>query len=840
MPWAARGSRIVRIAADYRAIALMTIAVAVVAAFHVNSHPLQMGNSVTLVVEVGVGIVIAIIIYGRSRRNDRNVEDAVSQIRKTVQEREAARKEQANEIMDMVTGSLNAISKAAAEVGLPSPRATPHATVPSGSNDRQSDAIRDIKERSAILSEMKTVLFDYIPPEMAYDMLKLGRLCDGLVDNHGEGYVDAQTCSLIKRAADALLQKLDKSAHAEDDGPEYAVPEDGQGLSIALDRTVYPIDGIVHVSTWPGPSRVGEVVYRIVDESGRAVHDSKVDLVDHPGGEGAPKGVLDYTVRLKGRKWKNGRSYDVTASLGDSSATARFSIAKRAPIIEFDSDVYMAGGDMILTVIDPDADKDSRTVEHVGGGGDSKLVIETDHGKIDGYRLRETGKSTGIFQGIVGVLRVRSDGSTVSHEFGGKKIDKTQGTGIDDGFIACGQGGDIHVKYTSPSGSASHTVFASNYGVHIELDRRVYHCTGRVEVTVIAPDLIPGPGRRGTAGDDDAECMLSLSTSLGRIDGYRLKETGEDTAVYQGSITLTGFAGGTVAGAGHSRRGETGGAGPDGGMLACSHEDTLEARLVMGTGDVYKSAAIVRWNIGEIMLLRNSYQVGDRAVARINDPDAVLDPDAINTIDVRISSDSDRGGIDMKARETSPGTGVFECSFLVDAAASSPRDGKIKASYGDTINAEYIDSTLPSPYGPSDEVTLVGSARVSSSGGTPLPPMPWRARRITVTVQNEKGGERPIMDGDTALITVDVAGVSGQDPFTAIVRVDDSSGAQLDILTAVLKAGSGGSAGHTFRWRPPGGGVFRMTAHLWESLERPVPLCATASESINVVSRDPV
>ena len=61
---------------------------------------------------------------------------------------------------------------------------------------------------------------------------------------------------------------------------------------------------------------------------------------------------------------------------------------------------------------------------------------------------------------------------------------------------------------------------------------------------------------------------------------------------------------------------------------------------------------------------------------------------------------------------------------------------------------------------------------------------------------------------------------------------------QLDILVAVLRADRTGSASHTFRWRPPSSGVFRVTACLWESMERPVPLCAAVSESVNVVDKD--
>lgn len=814
----------------YRPVILVAIMVVGVVAVYANSHPLQMGNNMTLVVEVGVGIIIAIIVYGRSRKNERKMETVVYEIQEIVQGEQSTRDKLARIVTEDLLGCLGAISEAATQIrNLSSRNARQNVGDRPGAD--QTGLIQKILLQSQNIEHMKPTLYPCIP-DQARNIMALVDLCKSL-QNGGNMTV----CATIKKKADALIQDLD--VRAGDNGQASQTTAGDQTLSITPDRREYPIGGTVHVRTrlsTPGTSK--DIGYKVVDTRRKVVYDSKISLPNWSDMEEVYRGMLDHKIQLKGRKWKVGRKYDVTVSQGDISATARFSIVRRTPIIQSDHDVYMAGSDIIITVIDPDSDKDAFKEEYVGDGDNSKLVIESDHGKIDGYRLRETGKSTGIFQGIVGILRARADGSVVCHEFGDKKIDRTQGTGIEDGFIACERGGDIRIRYTSPSGSVSYTVFASNYGAAVELDRSAYPCTGRVRITVVAPDLGLDSERRDTIGNDE-ECRLSVRTSLGRIDGYRLVESGKDTGIFEGSIALTGFAGDTRAGPDAILRGTTsGGPGPDGGLLACSHEDELEVELTMGSGDVYTRRASIRWNVGKIAFFKNAYQMGDRAMVQVVDPDMITNYDGLNSVAVHISSDSDKAGFDMIAREESPGTGVFKGNFLVDAAGSPSSGAKIQACYGDTIEAKYVDSTLPPPYGPHDKIAVAASARVLTADGGLLPLPQEKIELVKVTVQSGRGGRRQIMEGDDALIVVDVAHVDGPYTFAAIVNASDSSGVELDLLVATLDVKHDGSARHAFRWTPPGAGMFHITVHLWESLERPIPLCAAVSQSINVISGD--
>ena len=639
--------------------------------------------------------------------------------------------------------------------------------------------------------------------------------------------------------ADELIRSLDKGRAAPSEAAHAAAEGDDSGLSVVLDRTVYPLDAVVHVRTQVDLPHGREIKYTVTGEDAKSAHKSRIRLAD-PQHQKSLRGGLPvgHTIRLKGRKWKAGRQYTVTARQGSRSGTSKFSIAKRSTVIQSDDSVYLAGSDIIVTVIDPDSDKDSSKVERVGNGNGTKLTIETDSEKINGYWLEETGESTGIFQGIVGVLRKRASGSVVSQTMDDEKIDKTQGSGIEDGFIACERGEEIRIRYTSRSGSASHAVFASNYAAVIELDRIAYACTDRVRIVVVAPDFSLDSDRRDTIGDD-GECMLTASTSLDKIEGCRLVETGADTGIFEGTITLTGFAGNKYSGTSRAPAEATGEQqGPDCGMLACRHADSLEMALTMGAGDTYAARAAIRWNVGEIAFRAAAYGVGDRASIRIVDPDMASNTDALGAISVHISSDSDRDGLDITAWESLPGEGVFDADFLVGAVRTMPGGNGIEAVNGDTIRAEYVDSTLPHPYRLGDRITLAASALVSPDRAAPASATLERAKFTEIDVKSERTGRRPIMEGDAVLITVSTVRMHGTDPFTAIVQVYDSSGVRVDMLTAVLDAGPDGAAGHTFRWVPPIAGALRVTVYLWESLEKPVPLCPASSQTLNVVSRN--
>ena len=497
---------------------VVIVATAILAAY-VGIRQVHIENSVALVVGIGTSIIIAVMVYGWSRRSESEMKQVVDEIHKILQGQEAARRERSEKATAKLIDALGGISAAAAQIDNYTARGTRTDAVQQAA---MSDVIDDIVSESQHLSEMMPTLLDHINLDDAELVASLCRLCESLADADIGGKALIGTCSTIKVMADDLIRSLDKG-RATPSEASHAAAEGDDGLSVVVDRTVYPLDAIVRVRTQVDSPHGKEIMYTVTDEDAKSAHKSRIRLAD-PQHQKSLRGGLPvvHTIRLKGRKWKAGRQYTVTARQGSRSGTSKFSIVKRSPVIQSDDSVYLAGSDIIVTVIDPDSDKDSSKVERVGNGDGTKLTIETDSEKINGYWLEETGESTGIFQGIVCVLRKNADGSVVSQTLDDEKIDKAQGSGIEDGFIACERGEEIRISYTSRSGSASHAVFASNYAAVIELDRIAYACTDRVRIVVVAPDFSLDSDRRDAIGDD-GECMLTASTSLGKMVSTNLR-----------------------------------------------------------------------------------------------------------------------------------------------------------------------------------------------------------------------------------------------------------------------------------------------------------------------------
>ena len=240
---------------------------------------------------------------------------------------------------------------------------------------------------------------------------------------------------------------------------------------------------------------------------------------------------------MDGEEWKIGSEYFVQAQYGSEYSEDLFSIDQKIPVLESDKSVYLPGSDMIITVIDPDANKDSNIIEYVGDVENSMLTIESPHGKIEKYRLKETGKSTGVFQGILGILRVRKDGVIVPYEHDGKIIDKIQGTGIEDGFIGGSPGDKITIKYTSKTETTKLEVYISDFGPMIELDKNTYRPSDTVLITVIIPNLYPDYDESGKT-QHKPEYTINVRTSIETIRDYRPAEIESDTEIFTGKIKL--------------------------------------------------------------------------------------------------------------------------------------------------------------------------------------------------------------------------------------------------------------------------------------------------------------
>lgn len=388
-------------------------------------------------------------------------------------------------------------------------------------------------------------------------------------------------------------------------------------LAIALDRSTYPPGATIHASlTAAGKLPGRKVTVSILDANLKVLARKTAAAPGHPKGSiallrsrlgsrdsekasGAPGsgsgGALAMDMKPKGAA--AGGQYMIRAACGGVISEASFSIESILPEVQTDKSKFLMGEDIIVTVIDPAANKDGSKRDFAGASGQSKLVVDSPHGRIDGYRLEETGDSTGVFQGRIRIIGVRNDGSVRGAEIDGAHIDKSQGRGDGDGAIACGPDQAIHIRYTNKLGSGATTVLGIGVNPDVELGRKEYACLDRVDICVSAPYIAGDEEAPPAIGDNRQDCWVSISSAEGSIEGYRLAESEPNSGIFTGTVSLTGFAG--MGGGGSLPKGmqygEIGGAGPHGGKLACRADDSVTVRVTSAFAEPVSASARIRW-----------------------------------------------------------------------------------------------------------------------------------------------------------------------------------------------------------------------------------------------------
>lgn len=249
----------------------------------------------------------------------------------------------------------------------------------------------------------------------------------------------------------------------------------------------------------------------------------------------------------------------------------------------------------------------------------------------------------------------------------------------------------------------------------IELNSKVYTWTDKVLITVVSPEHnldsnLIDEIRNNTADAD----KIQVATRGAKLASYKLVETGLDTGTFTGEVTLTGFASHDADGDGNigDATGFIGGTGPTDGLMPARDSDGISASFET-ENQVVTASSLIQWNIGKISWLEASYQATGQGVIRVVEPDMNLNPKAIDDVNVSVWSDSDSGGIDIKATETGDATGIFEGAVFFVAGESSGSQLHVEES--NTVTGEYEDRTLPSPYNQADELEITTTTLIKSS-----------------------------------------------------------------------------------------------------------------------------
>ena len=813
----------------YLVCAVAVGALAVLISWRLLPDP-QLEDYALLVAEVGIGAAIAIAVYGISRKNENELHEVAAEARKLSQMQVDDDREAERGAERRMASILHEIEEAAAGV-LEQAHGTGSAGPKHGAElEARHKELERASEKLISVSHHNYWIKNFEKIQALYDLCAR---CPARAGNEP----NLAFYSAVRTEAQKLLKET--PARPGPSGPRDAQSA-GQPvhLWVSADRTEYPLGSTVYARAKIGRLLSGsKITYELLDPGGAVLDRQDLDPGAFPDPDLARHGIFEVSFKMRGDSWKAGGVYAVRATYGASSAKDRFLVTENAPEVLSDMDAYVAGSDMIITVIDPDGNKDSNAVDRVGDGGGTKLIIESPRGRISGYRLLETGTATSIFQGTVSVEDASKSAAGPAAELSGKlkrllgpagafasRIGRTdlRERGPDGGSIKCGRGEEITIRYSNKTGAAVRTVSVARSGAAVEMDQKVYTCTDKVQITVVAPDLAGGAAA-------EKSCRVSVGTSIGRLAGYELVEREPGSSVFVGSVLLTGFADLAHKMPSAGPFGATRGRGPYDGMLACMSDDRVEVAVDAG-GRTYRGAALARWNSGSVQFLRPSYAVGESAVVRVVDPDMNLDPGAVDSFGVRVTSDSDRDGIEVVVKETDPASGIFDGAFRLGYERSSEADSALLVSYGDTIYATYVDTTLPPPSGPSDRA-VVGSTAIVSAGGA-LPPL--ERLKIESVSASRKTGPGALNAGDPSLIRIAVGGAREPYSFTVLLQIRDSAGVGPPPLAHPARIYPQQTFECEFRWTPPGPGRFVLEVFLWKSIEDMTPFCPPKEVAVDV------
>ena len=618
--------------------------------------------------------------------------------------------------------------------------------------------------------------------------------------------------------------------------------------SVSLDRTVYPVppgdevtiavavdDSDVDTSSSStqtiGTDRVELTVAGVIvdldplkeTEPDSGIFDASVTIGPSVTGKDANNPDEDKTVRIEQGDIITVKYTDESDASGNKNSvsdSATFDL--RNAVLTSDKSVYVIGQDALLTLIEADLNLDSGTIDNVGlerinwdsEAYDGSLAdARADLGPVP-TNLRETGENTGIFQVVI----------TISEKIGSNSLER---------------GEEITLTYTDngPSGAdyvgdderdAELQIETSNFGATVELDQNVYTWTDKVFITVVASDYNFDSNIVDEVGTD-GKGEITIRTRAAELQ-YRLAETGPDTGVFTGELVLTGDADALDEGGPSGRTSEST-AGPTDGTIKTRTSDGISISFDYSDSEApLVASALIRWNVGEVQWLEASYAATGSGVVRIIDPDMNINPDAVDSIDAVVFSETFIGGIELTLTETQEASGIFEGTVEFDPESAS--DGhRLQVTEGDIVTAEYEDETLPKPdNGDTLEITattLIGSI---------VPPLE-RAPASNPAIVDAFGNSIASVSVDQqVLITADLT--SGQDreqDFAYLVQIQNEDGVTVQLSWSAGTLGAGDTFSQSQSWTPSEAGSYTATIFVWESVSNPTALSPQLSITIDVV-----
>jgi len=274
------------------------------------------------------------------------------------------------------------------------------------------------------------------------------------------------------------------------------------------------------------------------------------------------------------------------------------------------------------------------------------------------------------------------------------------------------------------------------------------------------------------------------------------------------------------------------------GDIVVQRDDDLVVEFKTSKDRIFTGRVDVDFYTSGIMLTEPTYRVTDAARIIVIDPDENRHPNTIDTLQVRVWSTTDRGGLLVTLRETGDRTGIFEefLTFTLDEESTGTR---LRVSEGDTITVKYTDKTLPAPAALSEsgvETVEVEELFDSANIGY-LIPLLERAVASEPKIVDHKGESiSELSVSQQVLVQSEITNSQKKkQPFAYIVQIKDDEGATVSLswVTGELPPKESFKAAQS--WIPDAQGIFSVEVFVWESIDNPTALSPVRSTTIDIL-----
>ncbi len=349
-------------------------------------------------------------------------------------------------------------------------------------------------------------------------------------------------------------------------------------------------------------------------------------------------------------------------------------------------------------------------------------------------------------------------------------------------------------------------------------DKQVYTWTDKISITVVAPSWNANKYGIDSIGTQDGH-LIKIYTAEHSLEPYKLTETEPNSGIFTGEIILTGFLHDVDDDRNSDTNPRTVGTGPTNGFLEVKRDGGITVSFEFADGVVLTHSVMISWNIGQIIFDKSIFVIGDTSKIQVIDLDMNLNPEAIDRIEVEVSSDSDMAGILVNAIETEDDSGLFEAviSFTQTSVSSGNR---LFAVPNDSIYATYKDNTLPSPYSIQDDLDIQIVSKLESE----VPPL-QRISIDDVFFANSLGIPiEPIIDEQIQVVGMIRNNQNYDQPFAYITQIKDPEGKVVSLSWILGELTSKQSLALSQSWIPTEFGNYTVETFIWNSLKEQTSL----------------